>query len=197
MYLKKKAMTEEELIKKIITVNCKPEFMWDFIRNWKKSSRSFAGLIVQINTWNKQQKSFLIAKKKPVKERRKWQENLKRERNGANMCWLKNHNHAWSEYPNNPISKNFSDKLYTEIPASEIQFWNKSRENGQRRKGSKEKSLYQEWWMPCYVTYGQQQDFPPFFSGGLKFSHAPPPLNLYMCHAKYCGFSSLAELIIW
>jgi hypothetical protein len=33
MYLKKKVMTEEELIKKIITVNCKLEFMWDFIRN--------------------------------------------------------------------------------------------------------------------------------------------------------------------
>jgi hypothetical protein len=35
------------------------------------------------------------------------------------MCQLKNHNHAWSECPNNPISKNFSSKLYTEIPASE------------------------------------------------------------------------------
>ncbi len=35
------------------------------------------------------------------------------------MCRLKNHNHAWSECPNNPISKNFSGKSYTEIPASE------------------------------------------------------------------------------
>ena len=35
------------------------------------------------------------------------------------MCRLKNHDHAWSECPNNPISKNFSGKSYTEIPASE------------------------------------------------------------------------------
>ncbi len=35
------------------------------------------------------------------------------------MCRLKNHNLAWSECPNNPISKNFSGKSYTEIPASE------------------------------------------------------------------------------
>jgi len=35
------------------------------------------------------------------------------------MCRLKIHDHAWSECPNNPISKNFSGKTYTEIPASE------------------------------------------------------------------------------
>jgi hypothetical protein len=32
---------------------------------------------------------------------------------------IKNHDHAWSKCPNNPISKNFAGKLYTEIPASE------------------------------------------------------------------------------
>jgi hypothetical protein len=41
------------------------------------------------------------------------------EKGGANMFRLKNHDHAWSECPNNPISKNFSGKSYTEIPASE------------------------------------------------------------------------------
>jgi len=35
------------------------------------------------------------------------------------MCRLKDHNQAWSKCPNNPISKNFSGKSYTEIPASE------------------------------------------------------------------------------
>ena len=35
------------------------------------------------------------------------------------MCWLKDHDHAWSKFLNNPISKNFSGKSYTEIPASE------------------------------------------------------------------------------
>ncbi len=34
------------------------------------------------------------------------------------MCWLKGHNHAWQDCPNNPISKNFAGKSYTEIPAS-------------------------------------------------------------------------------
>jgi hypothetical protein len=28
------------------------------------------------------------------------------EKGGANMCRLKNHDHAWSECPKNPISKN-------------------------------------------------------------------------------------------
>ncbi len=34
------------------------------------------------------------------------------------MCQLKGHNHALNECPNNPISKNFTGKLYTDIPAS-------------------------------------------------------------------------------
>jgi hypothetical protein len=41
------------------------------------------------------------------------------EKGGANMCRLKDHDHPWSECPNNWISKNFFGKSYTEIPASE------------------------------------------------------------------------------
>jgi hypothetical protein len=41
------------------------------------------------------------------------------KKGGANMCPLKDHDNAWSKCPNNPISKNFSGKSYTEIPASE------------------------------------------------------------------------------
>ena len=31
-------------------------------------------------------------------------------------------------------------------------FWKESREDDPRRKISKEDSLHQEWWMPCYDT---------------------------------------------
>ncbi len=41
------------------------------------------------------------------------------KKGGANMCRLKDHDHAWSECPNIPISKNFPGNSYTEIPASE------------------------------------------------------------------------------
>ena len=64
---------------------------------------------------------LLKSKAKTAKARGKRKENSKREREKSmvNMCCLKNHNHAWSEYPNNPSSKNFSGKSYTEIPDSE------------------------------------------------------------------------------
>ena len=56
------------------------------------------------------------------------------------MCRLKNHDHAWSECPNNPISKNFSGKSYTEIPASERytkDFSKTSDEKETKKKSSK------------------------------------------------------------
>ena len=64
---------------------------------------------------------LLKSKAKTSKARGKRKENPKREREKSmvNMCWLKNHNHAWSKYPNNPASKNFSGNSYTEIPDSE------------------------------------------------------------------------------
>ena len=41
------------------------------------------------------------------------------EKESVNMCRLKDHDHPWQDCPNNPVSKNFSGKSYTEIPASE------------------------------------------------------------------------------
>ena len=59
------------------------------------------------------------------------------------MCWLQNHDHAWSECPNNPISKNFSCKSYTEIPASERyvnDFSKKAKKMASEEKEAKKKS---------------------------------------------------------
>ena len=62
---------------------------------------------------------YLKSKPNYSKCNEKEKESQEREKNGINMCQLKNHNHARSKCPNNPISKNFSGKSYTEIPASE------------------------------------------------------------------------------
>ncbi len=56
------------------------------------------------------------------------------------MCRLKNHDHTWSECLNNPISRNFSGKSYTEIPASERytkDFSKTSDEKETKKKSSK------------------------------------------------------------
>ena len=63
---------------------------------------------------------LLKIKVKDSKSKKKEKEEApKKEKGGANMCRLKNHDHTWSKCRNNPISKNFTGKLYTEIPASE------------------------------------------------------------------------------
>jgi hypothetical protein len=62
---------------------------------------------------------YLKSKPKDSTGEKKEKESQEREKSGANMCRLKNHDHAWSECSNNPISKNVAGKSYTEIPASE------------------------------------------------------------------------------
>jgi hypothetical protein len=62
---------------------------------------------------------FLKSKPKDRKGKKKEKQPQEREKSGAKMCRLKNHDHAWSKCPNNPISKYYSGKSYTEIPTSE------------------------------------------------------------------------------
>jgi len=125
IFLKKgaKAMSEEDLVEKVITSNLKPELMRDFIMNrgdkatTLKEVKQVLRRIDRANAHMKQAtEKFLKSKPKDSKSEKKEKES---EKGGTNMCRLKNHDHAWSECPNNPISKNFSGKSYTEIPASE------------------------------------------------------------------------------
>jgi hypothetical protein len=127
VWLKKgvKAMTEEEVVEKVISVNLKPELMRDFIleRGDKattlKEVKQILRRIDRANAHMKEATEKLSKMKmKEDKEVKKGREK-EVEKGGANMCRLKNHDHAWSECPNNPISKNFSGKSYTEIPANE------------------------------------------------------------------------------
>jgi len=127
VWLKKgvKAMTEEEVVEKVISVNLKPELMRDFIlekgdkATTLKEVKQILRRIDRANTHMKQatEKLNKIKVKEGKEEKTGKEKGL--EKGGANMYWLKNHDHAWSECPNNPISKNFSGKSYTEIPASE------------------------------------------------------------------------------
>ena len=117
-------MSEEDLVEKVITGNLKPELMRDFIMNkgdkatTLKEVKQVLRRIDRANAHMKQAtEKFLKSKPKDSKGEKKEKES---EKGGANMCRLKNHDHAWSECPNNPISKNFAGKSYTEIPASEI-----------------------------------------------------------------------------
>ncbi len=128
VFLKKgaKPMSEEEVIDKVITANLKPEFMRDFtLEKGDKAStlkevKQILRRIDRANAHTKQAEEKLLKnKQKDSKGKKKEKESHEREKGGANICRRKNHNHAWSECPNNPISKNFSGKLYTEIPASE------------------------------------------------------------------------------
>jgi hypothetical protein len=128
VFLKKgaKPMSEDEVINKVITANLKPEFMRDFIlKKGDKAStlKEFKQILRRIDPADAHTKQaeekLLKSKQKDSKGEKKEKESHEREKGGANMCRLKNHNHAWSECPNNLISKNFSGKLYTEIPASE------------------------------------------------------------------------------
>ncbi len=67
------------------------------------------------------------------------------------MGWLKNHHHAWSECTNNPDSKNFSRKSYTEIPVSkryENDFLKKAKKMAKHEKEAK-------WLLPYEDAYGQ------------------------------------------
>ena len=127
IWLKKgaKAMSEEEVIEKVISVNLKPDLMRDFIlekgdkATTLKEVKQILRRIDRANAHMKQATEKLSKiKVKEDKEVKKGREK-EVEKGGANMCRLKNHDHAWSECPNNPISKNFSGKSYTEIPASE------------------------------------------------------------------------------
>ncbi len=128
IYLKKgaKMMSEEDIIEKVITVNLKPELMRDFIMEkgdkatTLKEVKQILRRIDRANAHMKQAtEKYLKSKPKDSKSEKKEKESQEREKSGANMCRLKNHNHAWSECPNNPISKNFAGKSYTEIPVSE------------------------------------------------------------------------------
>ena len=115
-------MSEEEVIEKVILVNLKPDLMRDFIlekgdkATTLKEVKQILRRIDRANAHMKQATEKLSKIK--VKED-KAEKTGREEKGGANMCRLKNHDHAWSECPNNPISKNFSGKSYTEIPASE------------------------------------------------------------------------------
>ncbi len=63
-----------------------------------------------MHTWRKQTECILKQAKR--QQRQEKRERIPRERK------LKNHDHAWSECPNNPTSNNFAGKSDTEIPAS-------------------------------------------------------------------------------
>jgi hypothetical protein len=152
VYLKKggKAMTEEEVIEKVITVNLKPELTRDFIlKKGDKATtlKEVKQILRRIDCANAHMKQatekLLRIKVKDSKGEKKEKEELQeREKSSANMCWLKNHNHAWSECPNNPISKNFSGKSYTEIPASERyknDFTKKAKKMAKEEKEAKKK----------------------------------------------------------
>ena len=103
-------MSEEEVIDKVITANLKPEFMRDFILekgdkvSTLKEVKQILRRIDCANAHTKQaEEKLLKSKQKDSKGKKKEKESHEREKGGANMCWLKNHNHAWSECPNNPI----------------------------------------------------------------------------------------------
>ncbi len=118
-------MSEEEVMEKFILVNRKPDLMRDVIlekgdkKNTLKEVKQILCRIDRVNAHMKQatEKLSKIKVKEGKEEKTGQEKGLKKS--GANMCWLKDHDHAWSECPNNPISKNFSGKSYTEIPASE------------------------------------------------------------------------------
>ncbi len=130
VYLKKggKAMTEEEVIERVISVNLKPNLMQDFIlckgdkATTLKEVKQILCRIDCANLHTKQAAEKLLKIKakdnKGEKEKGKG-ELMEIEKSTVNMCWLKGHNHAWNKCPNNPISMNFAGKSYTEIPASE------------------------------------------------------------------------------
>ncbi len=151
IYLRKgaKMMSEEDIIEKVITVNLKPELMRDFIMEkgdkatTLKEVKQILHRIDRANAHTKQaEEKLLKSKPKDSKDEKKEKESHEREKGGANMCRLKNHNHAWSECPNNPISKKFSDKLYTEIPASERyenDFTKKAKKLAKEEKETKKK----------------------------------------------------------
>jgi hypothetical protein len=128
VYLKKggKAMTEEEIIEKFISVNLR-----------SKQQKSFSKTMWKTTRGRRERK-----KKESSKKERK----ARWKKSTVNMCWLKGHNHAWNKCPNNPISKNFPGKSYTEIPTSERyenNFWKESsdQEDSQWRKGNKKVSI--------------------------------------------------------
>jgi hypothetical protein len=144
IWLKKgsKAMPEEDLVEKVITGNLKPELMRDFIMNkgdkatTLKEAKQVLCRIDRANAHMKQAtEKFMKSKPKDSKGEKKEKES---EKGGANMCRLKNHHHALSECPNNPISKNFAGKSYTEIPASER--YTKDFSKTSDEKGAKKKS---------------------------------------------------------
>ncbi len=118
-------MSEEEVIKKVISVNFKPDLMRDFIlekgdkATTLKEVKQILHRIDPANAHMKQatEKLSNIKVKEGKEKKTAWEKGVKKS--GANMCWLKSHDHAWSKCPTNLISKNFSDKSYTEIPASE------------------------------------------------------------------------------
>ena len=122
IYLKKgtKAMSEEDLVKKVITSNLKPELMRDFIMEkgdkatTLKEVKQILCWIDRANAHMKQATEMILKSKlKDSKGKKKEKESQDREKGGANMCRLKNHDHAWSKCPNNLISKNFAGKSYT------------------------------------------------------------------------------------
>ncbi len=127
IYLKKgaKAMSEEDIIEKVITSNLNPELMRDFIMEkgdkatTLKEVKQILRRIDRANAHMKQAtEKYLKSKPKDSKGEKKEKESQEREKSGTNMCRLKDHNHVWQDCPNNPISKNFAAKSYTEIPAS-------------------------------------------------------------------------------
>jgi hypothetical protein len=104
----------------VITSNLKPELMRDFIMEkgdkatTLKEVKQIIRRIDHANSHMKQAtEKFLKSKPKDSKGEKKEKESKDREKGGANMCRLKNHDHAWSKCPNNLISKNFAGKSYT------------------------------------------------------------------------------------
>jgi hypothetical protein len=143
-----KAMTEEEVIERVISVNLKPNLMQNFIL-YKGDKGTTLKEVKQIlcridceNAHTKQATEKLLKIKakdnKGEREREKGKEDLmEREKSAVNMCQLKGHNHAWNKCTNISISKNFAGKLYTEVSASK-RYENNFVKKAQIKKTAKE-----------------------------------------------------------
>ena len=121
IWLKKgaKAMTEEEVIEKVISVNLKPDLMRDFILEKGDKATTLKEVKQILRRIDRANAHMKQATERLNKSKGKETNKKVNEKESVNMCRLKDHDHHWQDCPNNPVSKNFSGKSYTEIPASE------------------------------------------------------------------------------
>jgi hypothetical protein len=148
VYLKKgaKAITEGEVIKKVITVNLKPELTRDFIleKGDKATTlKEVKQILCRIDCANAHMKQatekLLKSKAKDSKgEKKEKGEPQEREKSGVNMCRLKNHNHdaQTTRFQRNSLAS------HIEIPASERyekDFGKKAKKTAKEEKEAKKK----------------------------------------------------------